>query len=84
MLELCAGSAGLSCAVGDAGFDACSIDHRFNEHKPKMPIANFDLSSPVGRNCVLELLNSGRVLLYISSRLAVLQVMQRETSATLD
>ena len=59
--ELCAGSAGLSCAVGDAGFDACSIDHRFNKHKPKMPIANFDLSSPVGQNCVLELLNSGRV-----------------------
>jgi hypothetical protein len=42
------------------------------------------LSSPVGQNCVLELLNSGRVLLCISNRLAVLQVEQRETSASLD
>jgi hypothetical protein len=61
VLELCAGSAGLSCAIRDAGFDACPIDHKFNKHKPKMPIANFDLSSPFGQNYVLELLNSGRV-----------------------
>ena len=60
-IELCAGSAGLSCAVRDAGFDACPIDHKYNKRRPKMPIANFDLSSPLGQNYVLELLDSGRV-----------------------
>ena len=78
VLELCAGSAGLSCAVRDAGFDACPIDHKFNKHKPKMPIANFDLSSPFGQNYVLELLNSEQFLLCISDRLAVLQVGQEK------
>ncbi len=73
-----------SCAVRDAGFDACPIDHKFNKHKPKMPIANFDLSSPFGQNYVLELLNSGRVFAVHVGPLAVKQVGQRKTSATLD
>ena len=66
-----------SCAVRDAGFDACPIDHKFNKHKPKMPIANFDLY-------VLELLNSGRVFAVHVGPLAIKQVGQRKTSATLD
>ena len=50
VIELCAGSAGLSCAIRDAGFDACPVNQKYNKRRPHMPIANFDLSSPFGQS----------------------------------
>ena len=45
-LELCAGSANLSRALHNAGFQVIAVDHQSNVHKPKVHIVQIDLSHP--------------------------------------
>ena len=36
------------------GLQCCAVDHRFNQHSPRVPVVKADLSSPSGRDFVLE------------------------------
>jgi hypothetical protein len=55
-LELCAGSAGATAALVEAGFDAMGIDHSFNRHRAKAPVLLHDLSSPEGLAAIMAML----------------------------
>ena len=55
-VELCAGSAGLSCSLAEAGFATLSVDHGNNSHRPKSPCVNFDLSQDAGWLLLYEIL----------------------------
>jgi hypothetical protein len=53
-VELCCGSANLSLHLQRAGFNVVAIDYSRNRHKPKVQVANVDLTSEEGQ---LELFN---------------------------
>ena len=44
-LELCAGSANLSCALRNCGFQAIAVDHSKNAHRPKIHCVQIDLAA---------------------------------------
>ena len=54
-LELCAGSAGVSCELNKRGFTALGIDHARNRHKVKAPCAKVDLSAEGGHSVIRDM-----------------------------
>ena len=50
VLELCAGSAGITQAMLQKGFVAHGVDHKRNRHKPKAACAKLDLASKEGQD----------------------------------
>ena len=61
-VELCAGSAGLSCSLAEAEFATLSVDHGRNSHRPKSPCFDFDLSQDAGWLLLYELLEADKLL----------------------
>ena len=61
-VELCAGSAGLSCSLAEAGFSTLAVDHGSNSHKPRSPCVNFDLSQDSGWKLLYDLLEADNLL----------------------
>ena len=61
-VELCAGSAGLSLSLSEAGFSTVTVDHGKNSHKPKSPCVNLDLSLDSGWTALYALLESDKLL----------------------
>ena len=61
-LEICAGSAGLTAALRQVGFDSAGIDCRRNRHRPMAPVATIDITQVEGQQVIDQLLESGRVI----------------------
>ena len=61
-IEFCAGSAGLSAVLKQAGLQVIPIDHGGNTHKQKTRCVVIDLSSDDAWNLVETILRSGKVL----------------------
>ena len=55
-LELCAGSANLSHALRNRGFDAIAIDSSHNKHQSKLQCLQLDLSGPQARDVIIHAL----------------------------
>lgn len=55
-LELCAGSAGITQALGKLGFIAQGVDHQRNRHMPKAACAKIDLASLEGQSLLNDFL----------------------------
>ena len=62
VVELCAGSAGLSAALRVYHVQSVAIDHTLNRHRAKVAVVNIDLASENGQRLVCQLLDTGLVL----------------------
>ena len=60
-VELCAGTASLSCHVQAWGISVLPVDYDRNRFNSKLPIIKIDLTQPVQVSLVLELIQNGTV-----------------------
>lgn len=61
VMELCAGSAGLSAALKAANIQVIPIDHNKNRHRTKVTVVNIDIVTPSGQQLVKQLLATGLI-----------------------
>jgi hypothetical protein len=62
-LELCAGTARLTRALINVGFEAVGVDHESGRHRPEGPCVRADLSGAAGADIVHTAFLSGRLAL---------------------
>ena len=60
-LELCAGSAGLTCQLRARGMDGLGVDWVRNPQRPKAPIVKVILASPEGQDIIMDVLQQANV-----------------------
>ena len=62
VIELCAGSAGLTAAIRSEGLDGLAVDSARNIHRPKAPIIRADLSSESGQRLILDIVEKAEIV----------------------
>ena len=58
--EIFAGSAGLSAALGDVGFETVAVDHHWNKHVPLVPVTPIDVAAAPGQAVLKQMLTTMR------------------------
>ena len=60
-VELCAGSAKLSAAFRDVGFQVVAVDHKSNEHSQRVRCIEVDLSKPDAWSIISDMLSEDNI-----------------------